>query len=121
MYYSLTILRSVLYSGGSQPIDNTPSTPPTSPPTPKSATNVTKKPTSKIWKSTLKEHYDKTRKGEKVEIKYVSKENPKGGWMSNVYCPDIGYAEGEGTSKAAAEHNAAYNALLKLGVVDSKT
>ena len=74
------------------------------------------KPTSKVWKSKLKEHYDKTHKGVKVEIKYTSKESPRGGWMSTVYCPDIGYAEGEGASKGAAEHNAAYNALKKLGV-----
>lgn len=47
-------------------------------------------------------------------IKYVSKESPKGGFESTVYCPDIGYAEGEGPTKSAAENNAAYNAVKKL-------
>ena len=51
-------------------------------------------------------------------IKYVSKESPRGGFVSTVYCPDIGYAEGEGPTKSAAENNAAYNAIKKLGVVD---
>ena len=96
------------------------SSPPEPSGTPKAAAA---KPTSKIWKSRLKEHYDKTHKGVVVEIKYSSKESPRGGWMSTVYCPDIGYAEGEGASKGASEHNAAYNALKKLGVsvaADSK-
>ena len=34
--------------------------------------------------------------------------------MSTVYCPDIGWADGEGPNKLAAEHNAAYNALKRL-------
>lgn len=72
------------------------------------------KSTSKIWKSQLKEHFDRKYKGDRTEIKYVSKECPRGGFMSTVYCRDIGYAEGEGPTKAAAEHNAAYNALKKL-------
>ena len=98
------------------------SSPPEASGTPKAAAAAAK-PTSKIWKSKLKEHYDKTHKGKNVEIRYASKESPRGGWMSTVYCPDIGYAEGEGASKGTAEHNAAYNALKKLGVsvtADSK-
>ena len=67
------------------------------------------KPTSKVWKLKLEQHYDT-----KAVIKYVSKECPKGGFESTVYCPNIGYAEGEGPTKAAAENNAAYNAVKKL-------
>ena len=72
---------------------------------------MTKSTSKKIWKSKLEEHF-KDRKD--ISIKYVSKESPRGGFTSKVYCPDIGYAEGEGSSKSAAENNAAYNALQKL-------
>ena len=81
--------------------------------TPKSSPSSVK-PTSKVWKSQLKEYYDKKYKGKRTEIRYVSKECPRGGFMSTVYCPDIGWADGEGPNKLAAEHNAAYNALKRL-------
>ena len=71
--------------------------------------------TSKVWKSKLKEHFDKKYKDAKTEIKYTTKECPRGGFMCTVYCPDIGYAEGSGPNKSAAEHSAAYSALNKLG------
>ena len=74
-----------------------------------SATTSKPKSTSKVWKLKLEQHYDK-----KSVIKYASKECPKGGFVSTVYCPDIGYAEGEGPTKSAAENNAAYNAVKKL-------
>ena len=75
------------------------------------STSVTKSTSKKGWKSKLEEHL-KDRKD--ISIKYITKENPKGGFTSKVYCPEIGYAEGEGSSKSAAENNAAYNALKKL-------
>ena len=74
-----------------------------------SLTGSKPKSTSKEWKLKLEQYYSK-----KPVIKYVSKECPKGGFESTVYCPDIGYAEGEGPTKSAAENNAAYNAVNKL-------
>ena len=71
-------------------------------------------PLSKIWKSKLKEHLDRQYKHDKISIDYKTEEHPKGGFKSTVICGDIVRAEGLGTNKGIAEHNAAYNALKKL-------
>ena len=81
-------------------------------PTSGASASATKSTSKKRCKSKLEEHF-KDRK-DNISIKYVSKESPRGGFTSKVYCPDIGYADGEGPSKSAAENDAAYNALQKL-------
>ena len=89
---------------------------PGSSPSSGTSASATKSTSKKVWKSKLKEYFDEKYKDmtDEVAIKYVSKERPKGGFTSTVYCPDIGYAEGEGSSKSAAEHDAACKALEKL-------
>ena len=71
-------------------------------------------PTAKIWKSELKEYYDKTgRPG--APLKYTTKECPKNGYQCTLCAPDIGYVHGDiCRSKSEAEHNAAYKALQQL-------
>jgi len=73
-------------------------------------------PTAKIWKSKLKEYYDKLgRVG--VQLDYVTKEVPKGGFQCTLFLPEIGYIRGDiGRSKSEAEHSAAYKALQKLNM-----
>ena len=71
-------------------------------------------PTAKIWKSELKEYYDKTgRPG--APLKYTTKECPKNGYQCTLCAPDIGYVHGDiCRNKSEAEHNAAYKALQQL-------
>ena len=71
-------------------------------------------PTTKIWKSELKEYYDKTgRPG--APLKYMTKECPKNGYQCTLFAPDIGYVRGDiCRNKSEAEHNAAYKALQQL-------
>ena len=71
-------------------------------------------PTAKIWKSELKEYYDKTGRAG-APLKYTTKECPKNGYQCILFAPDIGYVRGDiCRSKSEAEHNAAYIALQKL-------
>ena len=71
-------------------------------------------PTAKIWKSKLKEYYDKSGQPG-VQPKYVTKECSKGGFQCTLFSPEIGYTCGDiGRSKSEAEHSAAHKALQKL-------
>ena len=50
-----------------------------------------------------------------MQLGYVTKELPKGGFQCTLFLPEIGYIHGEvGRGKSEAEHSAAYKALQKL-------
>ena len=71
-------------------------------------------PTAKIWKSKLKEYYDKLGQPG-VQPTYVTKESSKSKYQCTLFIPEIGYIHGEvGRGKSEAEHSAAYKALQKL-------
>jgi len=71
-------------------------------------------PTAKIWKSKLKEYYDKLGQPG-VQPTYVTKESSKSKYQCTLFLPEIGYIRGEvGRGKSEAEHSAAYKALQKL-------
>ena len=64
-------------------------------------------------KSRLNEYFAKMYKGE-AKPEYETTKKSGGGFRSTVTCRDIGCAVGEGSSKNAAEHDAASKILTKL-------
>ena len=77
------------------------------------------KPTAKIWKLKLEEYCNmKDPLQARAQIKYVTKESPKNGFISKVFVPSVGYTEGDLCRKReAAEQTAAYKVLQKLGEI----